>query len=166
MTLGISFPSWLNVFNRFTTFNLNLGDLVLAPGDSNPTAVPLLGGAKFLPYGEGANRWEFEAKGKADCTVPLSVALFGVAAFVAARLGNEVPLAEFLSLLAEKGAECFSQTINSPLAHFNFWAHMSDGAILLPACSTHSPGAPSARPSKTPNEVLSQIMQRPESACA
>ena len=100
----------------FFTLNMgsvNTGDLVMLPGSDDPTDLPLLGGAKFLPGGQQtANRHEYAVNGQVNVN-PADL---------------EIPV-----LLARD----VLRLINSPINHFNFGSNV--GTIEVPSCAASAP---------------------------
>jgi len=100
----------------FFTLNMgsfNTGDLVMLPGSDDPTDLPLLGGAKFLPGGQQtANRHEYAVNGQVNVN-PADLAIPPLLVRDVVRLAS------------------------SPINHFNFGSNV--GTIGVPSCA---PGAP------------------------
>lgn len=85
----------------------------MLPGSDDPTDLPLLGGAKFLPGGQQtANRHEYAVNGQVNVN-PADLAIPALLARDVIRL------------------------IGSPINHFNFGSNV--GTILVPSCAAGAP---------------------------
>lgn len=100
----------------FFTLNMgsfDTGDLVMLPGSDDPTDLPLLGGAKFLPGGQQtASRHEYAVNGQVNVN-PADLAIPALLARDVIRL------------------------IRSPINHFNFGSNV--GTIQVPGCAAGAP---------------------------
>jgi len=92
-----------------------VGDGVIMPGQSNPQAVPPLGGAQFLPAGPPADRNQYALNSKLANTVFLGDDFMGY----------------FYDLFDTKAALSLK---NDPVAHWNLSKHLDDQNLLVGSC--------------------------------
>jgi hypothetical protein len=98
--------------------SFNAGDLVMLPGSDKPTAMPLTGGARFLPGGaQTTNRHQFTMAGQVNIN-PLDFA-------DPKLLGRDL-----------------QRVLASPLTHFNFSTHTDQ--VMVTGCGPGSPQASAA----------------------
>lgn len=94
------------------------GDTVTLPGDPDPTALPLFGGARFLPAGKAPDRHEFAVANRHE-----------------AELGSDIffpILAALKSGLSAVGAA--ADIVNDPRGHTKLYDYVNDAAVLIDSC--------------------------------
>ncbi|MDQ6671444.1 MAG: hypothetical protein M3069_11960 [Chloroflexota bacterium] len=125
-------PSGLHYYNMYSDIQVKVhtqffgdtiplggtsfGDLAMLPGDPNPKALPILGGARFLPNGAATDRHEWTASSSHD--------------FDLGDLLND-PRPAVGSLLAD------------PAQHLNLNQNLNTGSVLIASCKA---GAAQVRP--------------------
>lgn len=115
---------------------ISFGDDVLLPGDPNPAAIPLSGGARFLPGGlPTADRYEYK-----------------VSSDYSLLLGNDL-----LASLLNTGSVVYD-IINDPIMHLNLNQHLNDTAHKISSCSSN------AGQLTIQDEIL-RILPNPGQAC-
>jgi len=143
--------------------SIDAGDLVLLPGSDDPTDTPLLGGARFLPFGENHGQRQYRLPGEHVITLDLEPCyIVSVPGFcppdVADRafsqlhevLSDPVNHAELSGLhFQRQGTAGFSIVRDG---HDN----MNTGRVTINSC---------AGGSRTPQEEIIRIIHDPGNAC-
>ena len=118
----------------------SFGDTVVLPGDSNPTKMPLSGGARFLPYGQSIDRHEYELISNHDI-------------LLGANILNPLKKGSIFTVT--------SDVLNDPISHLNLNNHLNDdnSAFKVDPCN-------GAQDKLTIQDEIIRILENPSGACA
>ena len=148
-------------FGQSQIASVGLGDYMMLPGNSNPTAEPLLGGEDFLPGGRNIpniHQFLLDDAHKATYKIvvgPIQAVVAGslitagsaLGGPLGATLGGAVAIATFMPWDA----------VHDPTDHFNLPSNMGNGKVFVHDCN--------ARGTERPTKAILGIVANPEDAC-
>ena len=147
-------------FGQSQLASVGLGDYVMLPGNSNPTAEPLLGGEDFLPGGRNIpniHQFLLDDAHKATYKIVIGPINGAVALGLIGLGGSFGPLGSVAGAAVAIATFMPWDAVHDPTDHFNLPSNMGNGKAFVHGCN--------ARATERPTKAILGIVANPEDAC-